>query len=122
LLDLDRQKEALENIDKALLFVEETGERWPLAELYRLKGEVLISKEQPDYPAAESCFQTGLEIATAQGAKLFVLRILLLLARHQKHFPQLPLARSQLESVYAEFTEGFSHRDLQEVSEFLSEY
>lgn len=60
---------------------EQTGQHWLDAELYRVQGELLLSRDAPDVSAAEEAFNTGLEIARSQQTKTFELRDALGLAR-----------------------------------------
>ena len=64
-------EEALRVLNEALAMVLNTGERYYEAELYRLKGELLIKK---DVAEAEQCFKTSLAIAKSQKAKAWELR------------------------------------------------
>ncbi|HEY7493264.1 MAG TPA: AAA family ATPase, partial [Candidatus Tectomicrobia bacterium] len=71
-------------LTEALRLVENTGERWYQAELYRLKGELLCMAEDGEQPAAltaEACFHQALAIARQQQAKSLELRATLGLAR-----------------------------------------
>jgi predicted ATPase len=58
-----------------------TQERWTEAELYRLKGELLLKQTPPDEQQVEACFQQALAIACRQEAKSLELRAALSLAR-----------------------------------------
>jgi predicted ATPase len=54
---------------EALARVDHTGERHWEAEIYRLKGELLLQQAIPDAPQAEACFQQALTMARHQQAK-----------------------------------------------------
>jgi hypothetical protein len=43
--------------------MEESGERYYEAEIDRLEGELLLSRELPDEDAAEACFRGALAAA-----------------------------------------------------------
>jgi DNA-binding winged helix-turn-helix (wHTH) protein/tetratricopeptide (TPR) repeat protein len=58
--------EALQALNEAILMVLAKGERYYEAELYRLKGELLVGRDDAE---AEECFKTSLEIARSQKAK-----------------------------------------------------
>jgi len=60
---------------------ESTGERMGEADLYRLKGILLLRQGTPDEPQAETCFQTALAIARRQQAKSLELRAAMSLSR-----------------------------------------
>src|SRR5262249_16047127 len=53
---------------EAQAMVDKTGERYHEAELYRLRGELLLRQAGPDMPAAAACFLHALAIARQQGA------------------------------------------------------
>jgi predicted ATPase len=74
-------EEGLTILAEALAAVEKTGGRGYEAEMYRLKGELLLRQAVPDAPQAEACFQQALAIARRQQAKSLELRAALSLAR-----------------------------------------
>jgi len=51
---------------EALAFVERTEERYYEAELYRLKGELLLQLSPDKQSEAEACFHQGLNVARKQ--------------------------------------------------------
>ena len=70
--------EALNALNEAILMVLGKGERYYEAELYRLKGELLVGIDDAE---AEECFKTSLEIARSQKAKAWADRTEKSLAR-----------------------------------------
>ena len=76
---LDRIDEAFSLLDEAMTMVSNTGERYYEAELYRLKGELLLMKDKR--ADAEGCFKRSLEISASQKAKSLQLRTEMSLAR-----------------------------------------
>lgn len=62
--------DALATADRGLAEVEETGERFYEAELYRLRGEVLVASGAGREPEAERCFVRAVDVARSQGAVL----------------------------------------------------
>ena len=62
-------EEGLRLLAEALAHVDHTGERYYEAEVYRLKGGVLLRQAVPDAPQAEACFQQALAISRRQQAK-----------------------------------------------------
>jgi tetratricopeptide (TPR) repeat protein len=70
---------ALGDIDAALEFTEQTGQRYLESELHRLRGEFLhaLGREVD----AEQCIQRSLTVARRQGARILELRAGLSLAR-----------------------------------------
>jgi predicted ATPase len=99
-------------IAEALAFAEESGERWWEADLYRLKGELLLALSTDNRTEAAACFHRALEIARQQSAKAFELRAATSLARLWAEQGQRSEARNLLAPVYDWFTEGFDTADL----------
>ena len=71
----------LATLDAQLATIEQTGERWFEAEIYRLRGEFLLRRLQSDATPAESAFMRAIEIARSQQARTFELRAALSLAK-----------------------------------------
>jgi class 3 adenylate cyclase/predicted ATPase len=112
--------EGLSAIAEALGFVHTTGEGPWEAELYRLKGELLLMQAEVAHGRAllptevEACFQQALAIACRQGAKSLELRAAMSLSRLWRQQGRRAEARELLASVYSWFTEGFDTADLRE--------
>jgi predicted ATPase/DNA-binding winged helix-turn-helix (wHTH) protein len=104
---------------EALTLAEATEERWWEAELYRLKGELLLRLTLPDIPQATACFHQALEVARRQQAKSLELRAALSLCRLWQQHGKQDQARQLLTEVYSWFTEGFETPDLQEARAWL---
>jgi DNA-binding winged helix-turn-helix (wHTH) protein/predicted ATPase len=119
-----RPETGLAAADAALELVAGNGERWCLAEILRLKGELLVQGGGADAAAqAELCLRQALTVARGQGARSWELRAatsLLRLARRVggKHGGAKD-ARA-LASVYGTFTEGFETADLRAARELLA--
>ncbi len=69
---LGRFDEASALLDEATTIVDNNGERYYEAELYRLKGELLLKRAKR--AEAEQCFKRSLEIAKSQKAKSWQIR------------------------------------------------
>ena len=130
-------------VAEALQLVETREEHVYDAELYRLKGELLLAQESKNQKAkikrqkfenpdpisqilepqseAEGCFQKALEIARRQEAKSLELRAAMSLARLWQRQNKVDEARELLEEIYHWFTEGFDTKDLQDAAALLSE-
>jgi TOMM system kinase/cyclase fusion protein len=115
---------------KALALVDKTGERVYEAELYRLKGELLLTQESCRPQAvgytekteeAEACFHKAIEIARKQQAKSLELRAVMSLSRLWQQQGRKEEARQMLAEIYGWFTEGFDTKDLQEAKALLNE-
>jgi len=98
-----------------------TQERWTEAELYRLKGELLLKQTPHDKQQAEACFQQALAVARRQQAKSWELRTAMSLARLWQQQGKRAEARGLLAPIYGWFTEGFDTADLQEAKALLEE-
>jgi predicted ATPase/class 3 adenylate cyclase len=109
---------AIENAQKIALT---QGELFWQAELFRLKGELLLGQSDQSLNEAEQCFCKALEIARNQHAKILELRAAISLARFLKKLNQLDDAKSILNSVYSSFTEGFGSPDLIEAKTVLEQ-
>lgn len=77
-----------------------------LSELHRLHSQVCLALNNPI--EGRAALETALEISTAQGARLFMLRALCDLYTLEPSAAH----RQALEELYAGFTEGFDTRDL----------
>jgi predicted ATPase len=101
--------------------VHTTGERQHEAEIYRLKGELLLQQDVPDEQEAESCFRQAVDVAHQQQAKSFELRAAMSLSRLWQQQGKCAEARQLLEPIYGWFTEGFNTTDLLEARALLEE-
>jgi predicted ATPase len=112
--------EALSIIDEALARSERIEERWCVAELLRIKGELVLRDGAPQAAtAAEDHFLQSLEWARRQGALSWELRTSTSLARLQHDQGRIAEARSLLQSVYDRFSEGFKTADLKTAKAYL---
>jgi predicted ATPase len=128
-----RVAEALNIVAEALIIVDKTEQRFPEAELYRLRGELLLQAEvtalQPQLEPrleqtqdeAEDCFWQAIEIARRQQAKLLELRATVSLCRLWQRQGRTEEARQMLVEIYTWFTEGFETVDLKEAKVLLEE-
>jgi predicted ATPase len=122
-------------LDEAFALIEKNDERWHEAEVYRLKGELLLAQEvksQKSSPAstqhltpstqeAEACFRKAIEVAQKQQAKSWELRATISLARLWQQQGKIAEAHQMLAEIYNWFTEGFDTKDLQEAKVLLDE-
>jgi predicted ATPase len=106
---------------EALTLVDTTGERWYEAELYRLKGELLLQQSSGNQAAAETCFQQAITIAQDQQAKSWEIRAATSLARLWQQQGKREEAWQVLGDVYGWFMEGFDTADLMEAKALLDE-
>jgi len=133
-------EEAFHQLEEALAIADRTGERFYEAELYRLKGELLLMQSRRRAAAqaagrgksvsttessmvaqAEHCFNQSIKMAQQQNAKSLELRAVTSIARLYQNQGKRAEARSLLEHIYVKFTEGFDTRDLREAKVLLDE-
>jgi predicted ATPase len=129
-------EEGLTVLTEALTIAHKTGERWYEAELYRLRGELVLQSgvwgpesENPNtqHPPpstqqeAEVYFLKAIEIAQRQQAKSLELRAVMNLSRLWQQHGKKKEAHEMLAEIYGWFTEGFDTKDLQEAKALLQE-
>jgi len=131
-------EEGLKALAEALDVTKRTGERFYEAELYRLKGQLVLQsgvrspESQPPNPhsafrnpqletEAGACFHQAIAIARQQEAKAWELRATISLSRLWQHQGNQKEAHQVLAEIYGWFTEGFDTRDLQEAKALLEE-
>ena len=113
----------LETVEQTLARCEARDERWYVAELLRIKGELTLLEGGTDAAAAaERHFLEALDCARSQGALSWELRAAASLARRWRDQHRAAEARELLGSVYGRFTEGFSTTDLREAVSLLEEF
>jgi predicted ATPase len=113
--------QALATIDGAIARAERNEEGWCIADLLRIKGELLLHDGAAGAAdAAEMLFRRSIDIAQAQSALSWELRSATSLARLQRDQGR-GNARESLAPVYARFTEGFATADLTDAKRLLGE-
>jgi len=109
-------------VDEALARSESNEERWCVAELLRIKGELVLLENGPDTAAAaERHFSQALDWARRQGALSWELRAATSLSRMWRDQGRGTEARKLLARVYNRFTEGFETRDLENAKALLGQ-
>jgi predicted ATPase len=109
-------------IAEALEIINQRQERFYEAEIYRLKGELLLKQSEAGAEAeAENCFFEAIKVARRQQAKSLELRATMNLARLWQRQGQQNRARPMLAEIYGWFSEGFDTADLQEAKVLLVE-
>jgi predicted ATPase len=114
-------EEGLSALAEALAAVHKTGERFYEAELYRLQGELLLTRSTCQTAEAEACFHQALDITRRQQAKSLELRAAMSLSRLWQRLGKHAEAHQLLAEIYGWFTEGFDTADLQEARALLAE-
>jgi predicted ATPase len=108
-------------LNAALAQIERTGEKVDHAEIFRLKGDVLLNHDRSAISEAENCFRQGLGIAQTQEAKWWELRTSVILTRLLRDTNRRDEARTILSKIYNWFTEGFDTADLKDAKALLDE-
>jgi predicted ATPase len=117
-------EDGLTTLEEAFALLQNDGERFYAAELYRLKGELLqnaVDGMQSTAWTPETCFQRAIEAARGQQAKSLELRAATNLARLWQSQGKRDEARELLGGVYGWFTEGFDTADLIDAKTLLDE-
>jgi predicted ATPase len=110
----------LEAIDDALARSERNEERWCVAELLRIRGELLLlQRGSGAAAAAEDHYQQALDWARRQGALSWELRAAMSLARLRRDQGCPAEAAALLQPVFDQFTEGFDTADLRAANTLL---
>jgi predicted ATPase len=128
-------EEGLPLLAEALAVAHNSGEHWSEAELYRLKGELILQMvhvsaspfhgphrqhvPSPPQAEAEACFRQALAIARRQSAKSLELRAAMSLSRLWQRQERKADARQLLAEIYDWFTEGLDTKDLREAKALL---
>ncbi len=126
--EIGQAEEGLNTLGEALAAVHKSRERHWEAELYRLRGELLLAREgkkakgkNQKESEAEACFQQAIDVARHQTAKSLELRAVMSLSRLWRQQGKKENARRMLSEIYGSFTEGFDTADLKEAKALLEE-
>jgi predicted ATPase len=119
--EVGQTTEGLEALAEAPAMLAKSGVRWCEAELYRLRGELLLQRSMDPQGEAEAWFHQALDVARRQQAKSLELRAAMSLSRLWHQQGKRAEARELLTPIYGWFTEGFDTADLQEARALLDE-
>jgi DNA-binding winged helix-turn-helix (wHTH) protein len=120
LLKAGQFDEALVTVNGAIGQATSLGATFHMAELLRLKAEVLAAAPQKDAAAALDCLRQSLRFARDQSALAYELRSATTLARLLFEGGQREGARSILAPVYDRFAEEFETPDLRDARALLA--
>jgi predicted ATPase len=107
-----RSDAALQAVDEAIAISGETGERWAIAEVIRLKAQILSKSGRGEADEIEALLNESIETARLQSAKSWQLRAACDLVQFQQGRGREHDALKLLRSIYRQFTEGFGSPDL----------
>jgi predicted ATPase len=118
---LGHTTDGLQALTEAHTLVEQHDERWWEAEVYRLRGVLLLRQPETPPAEAEAWLRRALDVTHRQEAKSLELRAAMSLAHLWQQQGKRDEARELLAPVYDWFTEGFDTADLQEARALLDE-
>ena len=101
-------------------FVEQSGERFWLAELYRICGEIARHPSRQDFARAETSFLQAIETARSQEARLFELRAATDLAQLWRDTGSLNDAHALLEPILVAIKGGEATQDVRNARALLA--
>src|SRR5262245_38504532 len=104
--------EGLQALAEAHTLLEHQEDRWWEAEVWRLRGVLLLQHTRTQQEEAEACLQRALNVARHQQAKSLELRAAMSLSRLWQQQDKRAEARELLAEVYGWFTVGFDTADL----------
>ena len=107
-----RSDAALQAVDQAIAISAETGERWAIAEVLRLKAQILSKSGRGEADEVEALLHQSLDAARLQGSRSWQLRTACDLVQFQRRRRGEQDALKLLRSVYRQFSEGFGTPDL----------
>ena len=108
-------------VEEALLFADSSRAHHNLAELWRLRGEMLLLNEVRTDPDITEAFTNAIEIARKQSGKALELRATMSFARLLGRKGRRDEAHTILAEIYGWFTEGFDTADLKDAKALLDE-
>jgi len=116
---LGHTEEGLQVLAEAHTLVEQQEERFVEAEVWRLRGVLLLRQLGMPQAEAETSLQRALDVARRQEAKSLELRAAMSLSRLWQQQGKRAEAYELLTPIYGWFTEGFDTKDLQEAKVLL---
>jgi predicted ATPase len=102
-------------------FVEQSGEKYWLADLHRLSGQIALLQAEPDRSRAEACFTKAIEVARNQDGRLLELRAANDLARLWRGSRPNDALRGLIEPILATIEGGATARDVRDARALLAE-
>ncbi len=99
--------------------MQQSGECFWEAEIYRVRGELLLKQNESNRDEAQASFERAIQIAHAQTAKSLELRATTSLARLLRDTNRRHETRAMLADIYGWFTEGFDTADLKDAKALL---
>jgi len=120
-VETGRLDDGFSALTEAQAVADKNEEREHEAEIHRLKGELLLRRDESNAVEAQGCFQRAIEVARQQSAKSLELRATMSLARLRDKQGDRSEASEMLTAIYGWFTEGFDTADLIDAKALLEE-
>jgi tetratricopeptide (TPR) repeat protein len=121
LLKRGQLEEAILTINQAIGRATDRGSTFDMAELLRIKAQILAAMPQYGRDSAMNCLTEALAVAKAQSALALELRVTIALARLLAEGGQGDQAHHDLALVYGRFTEGFETADLRTARQLMKD-
>jgi predicted ATPase len=112
---------ALVDIEEALATAKDTGERWAIAEVLRVKARLLKAVAGAETKEIETILLGSLDIARTQHARCWELRTACDLARLWQAQGRGREGLKLMQAIYEQFTEGFDTADLREAKALMQD-
>jgi predicted ATPase/DNA-binding winged helix-turn-helix (wHTH) protein len=114
-------EEALLTINQAIGGATDCGSTYDMAELLRIKAQILAAIPQYGRDSAINCLTEALAVAKSQSALALELKSTIALARLLAEGGQRDQAHRDLALVYGRFTEGFETADLRTARQLMKD-
>jgi class 3 adenylate cyclase len=108
-------------LQEGLAFVEQSGERFWLAEFHRIDGHVALKRAEPQLAQGEACFLQAIKIAGQQKTRMLELRAAIDLGRLWRDTGSPNDPRALLEPILAAIEGGETTRDVRSARVLLAE-
>ena len=120
LIQAGQPKKSLYRIEETLQILGQDTENPILAEVYRLKGDILLMVSPENTAAAESLYLKALNAARKQQTLMFELHAVISLNRLWQQQGKIEQGHQILKETYDKFKEGFETADLIEAKKLLT--
>ena len=115
-----RGETALDVVNEAISEAEETRQSWLDAELYRMRGDLLLRCGRPETTASEVAFKAAIDIAQRQHTRAFELRAALSLAKLYESTGRLADAHAVLAPALENFTPTPEFAEIEQAQALLA--
>ena len=108
-------------LDRAIDVTQTQGNHFCEPDIFRMRGEALVTLSPTRHDDAEAAFHEALAVARRQSCRILELRAAVSLARLWTTKDRRDAARDLLTPIYGSFTEGFNRPDLQAAKALLTQ-